>query len=75
MLIADDAHWVDGPSLRFLAYLANRIGELPIALVIGTRPPNPGPDSDLLLRLFAQQDVRHLRLQPLSDHGVAELRC
>jgi len=73
VLIADDAHWVDGPSLRFLAYLANRIGELPIALVIGTRPPNPGPDGDLLLRLFAQQDVRHLRLRPLSDHGVAEL--
>ena len=73
VLIADDAHWLDGPSLRFLAYLANRIGELPIALVIGTRPPHPGPDGDLLLRLITQQDVRHVRLQPLSDHGVTEL--
>ena len=52
-LICDDAHWFDSPSLRFLAYLARRVDELPIAVIVGTRPPtSTGPEADLLGRLL-----------------------
>src|SRR4051794_34587315 len=37
-LVVDDAHWADAPSLRFLAFLQPRLEELPVALVVATRP-------------------------------------
>jgi DNA-binding NarL/FixJ family response regulator len=52
LLIAiDDAHWSDLLSLRFLAYLAARVEELPVALVLAVRSGDtPSPDVDELLR-------------------------
>ncbi len=38
LLLVDDAHWADEPSLRALAYLARRVEELPVAIMIATRP-------------------------------------
>src|SRR3712207_2184568 len=35
LISVDDAQWADVPSLRFLGYLARRLVDLPIALVIG----------------------------------------
>jgi DNA-binding CsgD family transcriptional regulator len=73
VLIFDDAHWFDGPSLRFVAYLANRVDELPIAAVVGTRPPEPGPEGELLARLLTYQELHRLRLAPLSRDAVGRL--
>jgi DNA-binding CsgD family transcriptional regulator len=72
-LICDDAHWFDSPSLRFLAYLARRVDELPIAVIVGTRPPTTGPEAELLGRLLADPAGQHLRPAPLSDDGVAQI--
>ena len=42
MLVAvDDAQWADEQSLRFLAHLALRIDELPIALLVAVRTGAP----------------------------------
>ena len=38
VLLVDDAHWADPGSLRALGMLARRIDELPIALIVATRP-------------------------------------
>ncbi len=70
-LICDDAHWFDGPSLRFIAYLANRVAELPVAIVLGTRPPETGPEGELLSRIMADQATALLTPGPLSDSAVA----
>ena len=43
LLAVDDAHWADGPSQRALAYLARRIGDLPVALLAAARPAEPDP--------------------------------
>ena len=40
VLVVDDAHWADVPSLRFLAHLQPRISGLPVGVVIGARPPD-----------------------------------
>ena len=42
LITVDDAQWADQPSLRFLGYLARRVADLPIALVVATRPPTGG---------------------------------
>ena len=47
-MVIDDAHWADAPSLRFLAFLLTRLDELPIALIVATRPREVGTDADLL---------------------------
>ena len=73
VLIFDDAHWFDGPSLRFVAYLANRVDELALAVVVGTRPPEPGPDGELLARFLTYQELRRLRPAPLSRDAVGRL--
>ena len=39
LLVVDDLHWADEPSLRWLVYLARRLEGLPVLLLIGTRPP------------------------------------
>ena len=36
-LIVDDVHWADGPSLQALAYLARRVEELPVLILMATR--------------------------------------
>jgi energy-coupling factor transporter ATP-binding protein EcfA2 len=40
LITVDDAQWADLPSLRYLGYLARRLGDLQIALVVATRPPH-----------------------------------
>ena len=37
VMLIDDAHWADQPSLRFVLYLAQRVRELPVAVVLATR--------------------------------------
>ena len=38
LIIVDDAHWADEPSLRWLAYLATRLDGLAAALLVALRP-------------------------------------
>lgn len=73
VLVCDDVHWFDGPSLRFLSHLVPRAAEIPVAIVVGSRPPVPGPDGEILRRLLAHSDVVSLNPAPLSPAAVAEL--
>jgi DNA-binding CsgD family transcriptional regulator len=71
VLVVDDAHWADAPSLRFLTHLQPRITDLPVGLVIGARPDG---DVDGLLGVVAgHRATRVLRLQALSGVAVEKL--
>jgi hypothetical protein len=50
-LVVDDAHWADRASLRFLAFLLPRLAELPVAVLLASRPAEAGPSQDLLAAL------------------------
>lgn len=71
LITVDDAQWADLPSLRFLSYLSKRVADLPIAVVVATRPPPDrfGP----LAELTVSRHVRRLLPRPLSKQGIAEL--
>ena len=47
-LVVDDAQWADRPSLEVLAYLARRIDDLPLLIVVAARADDPDAASDLL---------------------------
>lgn len=48
MLLVDDAQWSDRSSLRFLAYLARRLEEIPVIGVLGVRTGEPLAPIELL---------------------------
>jgi DNA-binding CsgD family transcriptional regulator/tetratricopeptide (TPR) repeat protein len=72
-LVVDDAHWVDTPSLRYLAFLLTRLEELDVALVVATRPREAGTDAELLAAVTTDPSAVVIHLPPLTRAGVAQL--
>ncbi len=72
VLIVDDLHWGDSPSLRFLHYLVPRLEGLPVVVLAATRPAEPGADP-LVARAMAEPAAARLRPGPLSVDGVASI--
>jgi predicted ATPase len=73
LLLVDDAHWADRPSLHFLLYLLQRLDELPVAVLVTARPQEGGRQAKLVLRIAAHELSIVSSLDPLSDEGVAAL--
>jgi DNA-binding CsgD family transcriptional regulator/tetratricopeptide (TPR) repeat protein len=73
LMVVDDAHWADAPSLRFLAYLARRVGDLPVVLMVAARPEDSGAQRLLLAELIAGAGVEVLRPRSLSLDAVGAL--
>ena len=69
LITVDDAQWADQPSLRFLGYLARRVADLPIALVVATRPPSGGTGP--LTELTVSPHVERMLPEALSPSAVA----
>ncbi|MDQ3150782.1 MAG: AAA family ATPase, partial [Actinomycetota bacterium] len=73
LLVVDDAHWADVPSLRALAYLARRIADLPVGLVIASRPPDPTVDTSLIDALRDEPVTVVLAPRPLGRRSSAAM--
>jgi DNA-binding CsgD family transcriptional regulator len=72
LLSVDDAHWVDASSLQWIGYLARRVSELPVLIVLTARSPERQASSrGMLLNLTAQAET--MRLLPLSEQATATL--
>lgn len=69
LITVDDAQWSDQPSLRFLSYLSRRVADLPIALVVATRPPSGGTGP--LTELTVSRPAERLLPGPLTPAAVA----
>ena len=72
LVIVDDAHWADDPSLVFLAYLAPRVAELGLCLAVGVRSGESEAGAQLIGAL-AREGARSVEPEPLSDAAVAQL--
>jgi len=73
LLAVDDLHWCDSASLRFLAYLARRLEDLPIVLVASVRSSEPEGDQAILEELFSEPHAQALVPMPLTAAAAAEL--
>ena len=75
LIAVDDAHWADRPSLRFLVHLAARLGGLPVACLVVTRPvgSEPSANAELLARLAREPDAELFLPAALSYQASAEL--
>jgi DNA-binding CsgD family transcriptional regulator len=69
LLVVDDAHWGDPPSLHWLQYLARRIDGLPVGLILAARPGEPGVASEVLGAILGEPLTRVIRLDPLTPEG------
>ena len=72
LMAVDDAHWADEPSLRWLAHLAPRLGELAVTLMVALRSVEPAPSGASLAALRAEAS-RTLRPGLLSEGSVDAL--
>lgn len=73
LLVVDDVHWADPASLRFLLYLARRMDDLPLGIVIAARPTELDAPIDLLRELSSQSIANVMQLAALSHHATGIL--
>lgn len=73
LVIIDDLHWGDAPSLRFLAHLIPRLDGLPLLAKVALRPAEPAAEKDLLAQITTDPLATLLRPAPLSEAGSARL--
>src|SRR5215471_12104885 len=71
VIAVDDAHWADGPSLRWVTYLAPRVEGLPVTLLLALRPEEAEMQDDTLPSLRTVATVVRPRL--LSESAVADI--
>ncbi|MGH8885243.1 MAG: helix-turn-helix transcriptional regulator [Egibacteraceae bacterium] len=70
LLVIDDLHWADRPSLRFVSYLGRRVERLAVLVVLGARPAEPGVGVRMAAELADPLDAVVLRPRPLSGRAV-----
>ncbi|MEA2450197.1 MAG: hypothetical protein QOG63_2129, partial [Thermoleophilaceae bacterium] len=72
LIVVDDAHWADPPSLRWLEYLARRIDRLAVTVAVAVRSGEESSDSALLAAIESAA-AASIRPRPLGIAAVAEV--
>jgi DNA-binding CsgD family transcriptional regulator len=72
LLAVDDLHWLDESSLQALAFLARRLDELPVGLLVTVRPSELDAPAELIDAIRTVPGATRVSLPPLSREGVAE---
>jgi DNA-binding CsgD family transcriptional regulator len=70
LLVVDDAHWADRPSLRWLAYLGRRLEGVPLVLVIAYRPGEPDADGRLVEQAVDEASAAVVEPPLLTEEAV-----
>ena len=73
VLIVDDVHWADAPSLRWLVQLSRQLAELPVAVLCAVRAGEPAAEPELLAELLAAAPEAPVRLRPLEPAAVCSI--
>jgi DNA-binding CsgD family transcriptional regulator len=72
LLLIDDCHWADGPSLHFLVHLGARLDGLRTLIVVARRTGDPAAEPDLLRELadLAAEPLRPALLGPAATASL-----
>jgi DNA-binding CsgD family transcriptional regulator len=70
LMVVDDVHWADAPSLRWLAQLSRRLAELPLGVLCAVRSGEPSTEPGTLAELVASAPEPPLRPRPLGPVAV-----
>jgi DNA-binding CsgD family transcriptional regulator len=74
VILVDDAHWADAPSLRWIGYLIARIDDLPALLVLAAREADPDvPSAALLEAISSAPSAKVVHPEPLTPEGVTSM--
>jgi DNA-binding CsgD family transcriptional regulator len=73
VLVVDDVHWADAPSLRWLTQLARTLDELPLAVLAAVRTGEPPGHPELLAELLATSALPPVRPRPLGSAATHAL--
>lgn len=73
VLVVDDAHWADEPSLRALCHIATRLGDVGALIVVGMRTGEAGDAGGAPLAELAAAAGTVVRPGPLSVDAVAAI--
>lgn len=73
LISADDLHWADAASLRFLAFLLGRLAGLRGAVVLTSRPVEETAAPELLARVLGHPIVTIAHPRALSPVATAQL--
>ncbi len=73
VVVLEDLHWADGPTLRLLDYLCAEIASAPIFILGTCRADEPGPElKKMLPSLRRAAGADEVRLGPLNQAEVAD---
>ena len=73
VLVVDDVHWADAPSLRWLALLARSLSELRIGVLCAVRSGEPAAAPELLAELLASAPEPPVRPRALGPAATETL--
>lgn len=77
VLVIEDLHWVDHSSLELLEHLSPLVKELPLLILLLSRPEIEGPLVQLRHHLTTEYTYQYheMMLRPLSPHESVNLMC
>lgn len=70
LLLIDDLHWADAPSLRFLEYLGRRLDGLRVLVAATARTNEPNAETELVDAIAAGPTTQTVAPRPFGDHAV-----
>ncbi len=73
LLVLDDAHWADLPSLRFVAHLLRRAEGMRLAVAVGARPDADREVAELLDLIADDPLLAGVSPRPLDDEAAGDL--
>jgi DNA-binding CsgD family transcriptional regulator len=73
LLLVDDLHWSDEPSLRWLAYLVKRLEGLPLLVVVATRPPEQAGTPAMVFEIVTDPLATVIRPSALGQQSAGML--
>src|SRR4051794_30457810 len=73
LIVVDDLHWADGPSLRWLAHVQRRLEGLPLLVIVGTRPPEQAHASVRVAEVLGDPAAAVVRPTALGWESASKL--